>query len=242
MWKTRLGYCIYRSDTEICIYQNALFRWLRFNSETLQTVLNRYYPSRPGLYYIKPLILAVELLPGTSCMLGLGGGGVAHALTPLLEKINLTIIEKDPQVIDIARHYFGLDKLRISVIEQDACLFIQQCQTKYKHLLIDLFEAKTFPSNCANEQFFMHCKTCLTPDGILSINVANYSDHWPILQRIRKHFYQATVTFPVKKSANIIILASNDPSIYPLLDTLKRSNALRKLYWDAKWGWIGKFI
>ncbi len=242
MWKTLLGRCIYRNNSGISIYQNAMFRWLKFNSGVLQTLLNRYYPSQPGLYYIKPLILAVELLPGTTCMLGLGGAGVAHALAPSLDKIKLTIIEKDPVVIELAKHYFRLDKLKVSVVQQDAFFFLQKTQTKYKHLLIDLFGAKSFPKNCFNEQFFRHCKTCLTPDGILAINIANYNNRWPILQLIRQHFHQATLIFLVKKSANIIILASSNTSILPLLEILQKSNAVQPLYWDAKWGWLGELL
>lgn len=241
MWKTLAGKRIYKTANGVQVFQNLLFRWLKFDSNALQTLLNRYFPHRPGLYYIKSLILAVQTQPANCCMFGLGGGGAAHAIAPYLEDFQLTIVEGNPEVIDIAHRFFMLNRLKnINIINQDANLFVQLCEMQFPHLLVDLFNAETFPSHCNTEQFFSQCKRILSPEGVLAVNLANRHEQWPIFQLIRKNFLQCTVALPVKKSANMIILASKSDSVTPLLDILKKSKKLKRLSWDSLWGCIAE--
>ncbi|WED44496.1 spermidine synthase [Legionella cardiaca] len=240
MWKTFHGKCIYKSPTGIRVFQNLLFRWLKFNSNALQTLLNRYFPHRPGLYYIDPLTLFVRLKPTNCCMFGLGGAGAAHALS-YKKELKLTVVEYSIDIINIARRFFMLDKLsNIEIIHQDAQLFVQETNRFFQHLLIDLFTDDTFPAHCNTEEFFNHCKRILLPDGILAVNLANLHEQWPIFQLIKKNFPNSIIAVPVKKSANLIIFATKHESINPLLDILKQHNKLKKLLWDAKWGYVAK--
>ena len=142
MWKTLAGHCIYQTSTGTKVVQNPLFRWLEFNnSNALQTVLNRYRPEKPGLHYIKPLILAAELQPGSTCMLGLGGAGAAHALSPFLRSSQLTVIESNAEVIDLAARFFKVGNIaNLTIIHQDANLYLQECRSQFQHLLVDLFD------------------------------------------------------------------------------------------------------
>lgn len=241
MWKTFAGRCIYQSPQGNRIYQNILFRWLKFDSEALQSVLNRWLPQKPELKYIKFLILAAQLLPNDCCMLGLGGGGVAHALSPFLRQSKLVIVENNAEVIELAKGYFMLNRLKnIAVSHEDASVFMSKNACKFQHLLIDLFTANNFPAECSTEEFFAHCKQSLKPGGILAINLANSREHLAIFQLIQKQFLHATLVMPVPGKANLIVFAQNCDTINSLLTLLKENRRLKELYWTSTWGNVGK--
>ena len=84
MWKTFAGRCIYASPNGAKVYQNLRYRWLTLGSDAIQTLLHRYQPQHFGLNYVNQLTFAAKHTPGDSCLLGLGGAGVAHALAPYL--------------------------------------------------------------------------------------------------------------------------------------------------------------
>ncbi|KTC86587.1 spermidine synthase [Legionella brunensis] len=241
MWKTFYGRCIYKSSKGVQVFQNFLFRWLKFNSHALQTLLNRYYPYRPGLYYISLLTLFVRMNPTSCCMFGLGGAGAAHALYPYRKNLKLTVVEYDSDIIDIAQRFFMTNRLtNMEIIHQDAQIFAKQTDRCFQHLLVDLFTDEIFPAHCNTEEFFNHCKRILLPEGILAVNLANRNEQWPIFQLIKKSFANATIAVPVKKSANIIIFATKNESVNTLIDLLKQHKSLKRLFWDTEWGCIAE--
>ncbi|MBA2652561.1 MAG: fused MFS/spermidine synthase [Tatlockia sp.] len=239
MWKTFAARLIYQSPQGIRVFQNFLFRWLQFDSKALQTVINRYKPSRPQLRYLNYLMLAVQLKPQNCCMLGLGGGGAAHALSPLLGCSKLVVVESSLEVIELAKRFFMIDSLKnIALVNEEASLFLSKNNDKYQHLLIDLFTAHTFPEHCISEEFFANCKRALNPGGILAINSANAKEHLSLYEALKKQFLSATVVVAVPGTANLIIYAQNSSNINLFLDLLKNNKKIKQLSWSDRWGYM----
>lgn len=239
MWKTIGGKCIYQAYNGAKVYQNHFYRWLTLNSDALQTLVNRRTPEKQGLGYIHQLAFAVREDPSECCLLGLGGAGVAHALAPYLKQKRLLAIESNPQVIEIANTYFMTDRLKnLSIIHDNANLFVRSNSMHFQHLMIDVFEANSFPLECSTFEFFTHCRHLLLPNGFLALNLTNLDQQWQLFYHIRNVFFQRTVILPVKGASNMIVLACNSPTITPLLMLLKASPLLKKLVWDAQLGCI----
>jgi spermidine synthase len=238
MWKTVGGRCIYQGNN-IQIKQNWVYRWLTFDSNALQTLINRHHPQIPALHYIFSMTRLACLLPGPSCLLGLGGGSAAHALAPYLEKFQLDVVENNLEIITLAADYFMTGHIKnMKVIHQDAYEFIQNTSRQYQHLLVDIFNANSFPEHCNSSDFFKQCHRILAPGGLLAVNLANASEQWRMFDYIRQHFPQCTATIPVKKCQNIIVLAYKGKSINKLLYLLRHHYRTKRLYWDAQWGYI----
>lgn len=241
MWKTFGGRSIYQSPNNSSVHQNLLYRWLRLDSTAIQTLINRRQPEKPELGYINQLGFAVRAQPGECCLLGLGGAGIAHALAPFLGNTPLIAVEKNAEIIEIAATYFMTERLRnLSIIHQDASIFVQQCASQYQHLMVDLFDAHSFPAQCNNSNFFENCQRILLPQGVLALNLTNLDEQWPIFQLIRNNFNQRTIALPVKNSSNMIVLAYKNSTLIPLLDMIKDSHHLKKLSWDTRWGCIAQ--
>jgi spermidine synthase len=239
--KTWAGRCIHQGFDEAKVYQNMNYRWLTLGSDALQTVIHRRHPERPILPYISPFTLAAQIIPGPSCLLGLGGAAAAHALNPYLNGFQLDAIEQSSDVIDIAHTYFMTSRIRhLNVIHQEAFSFLQHTTSRYQHLLVDLFNAHTFPTQCQNANFFEYCRNALMPEGVLAVNLANPDEQWPIFNWIRTHFQHSTITMPIHGTANLVVLAYRGASVNPLLSLLKENSRLKQLVWDAKWGYMAE--
>ncbi|STX29263.1 spermidine synthase [Legionella beliardensis] len=236
LWKSLAGRCIYRSDN-MRVFDNYFFRWLKFNSNAFQSLLNKHAPHRPALNYVKALTFAARQLPGDTCMLGLGGASVAHTLAPRLHSGTLTAVEMNAEVIDVATHYFMVDKLKnLVIVHDEAHHFIKHCQQNFKHLLIDISDANSFPSSCNNKEFFIHCARLISNQGILAINIANAYEHQAIFSMLQQQFGNNIITIPVKRCVNIIFIATFKDNFNHLIHYFKNTKEVKQLIWDKKWG------
>lgn len=241
MLQTFAGRCIYESESGTRVFDNGLYRWLMFKSNAIQTLLFKSAPHSRGLRYVAPLTLMVRALPGNACLLGLGGAGAAHAITHASSQHKLTVVELNAEVIDIARQFFKADDIpNMEVIEAEASAFIQSCNESFAHILVDVFDAFSFPDSCNNLRFFSHCKDRLSAEGVLAINMANQSDHRSVYELIQKLFPGKTITIPVTGRENLIILAFNGPDIERYLDVIRQQKNIRKLHWSPAWGCVAE--
>ncbi|MFA5959758.1 MAG: hypothetical protein WC785_04510 [Tatlockia sp.] len=241
LWKTRFKTCIYHASG-IAVYQNWLYRWLQFDSPAVQTLIHRYRPHKPQLNYLPPLMLPATVHKKPCLMLGLGGGGIAHALKPYLGEQKLTIVEANAQVIALARQFFGVDTLtNVDIVHAEASDFLSQSNQCFSSILVDLFTDNHFPQGCSNALFFSHCKRLLEPAGVLAVNLANAREHWPVFQLLRDQFARSTLTIPVPRSSNLIVLAQKSDTILPFIEKLTQLKAINKASWDKRWGYLAEY-
>ena len=242
LWKTLGGRCLKRTANGAGVFDNFFFRWLTLDSKALQTVLNKRQPQNPGLLYINALIFMAREIPGPSCMLGLGGAAIAHALSAHMGNFRICAIEQSEEIISLAAQYFMTERIpNLDIIHEEASSFASNSPQQFMHIMIDLFNAESFPVSCCNEQFFADCKRMLNPGGFLAVNLANRDEQRPIFEMIRKTFSSATVAIPVKNCANLVLVASKDEQVMPLLDIFKGSKRLKHLTWDETWGCVAEF-
>jgi spermidine synthase len=238
-WFTKFSKCIYTSPSGYKVYENFFYRWLTLDSNVLQTVINKKRPKRPVLYYVPALTLMARTKPNHCCILGLGGAGVVQVLASF--PFSITAVDNSEEIIYIAQRYFMINKItNLNIIHQSAELYLKQCKTQYTHLLIDLYNAQSFPPECNNEQFFLNCKKSLTPDGFMAVNLANTKEQHLILQLIKQQFIN-TVTIPIKNCANMVIIASNHERRNEFVTSLLESKEITKIVLVTSWGYVGDF-
>ncbi len=242
IWKTFAGRCIYQSIDGIKVHQNLVYRWLTHHHESaIQTMINRYKPHLATLQYIQPLTFALRSLPSNYCLLGLGGGAILHALSNLNQDIQSTVVESCEEIINVAHNHFMLDRIKnLEILHQDANIFVDSHKKRYQHLLIDIYTGNLFPSQCQHSHFFQACKNRLQDHGFLAINSVGADDGWSHLTYLREHFGQKIVCIPVKNTGNIVMIATKSPSVNHLLDLFTKSDQLKTMIWDARWGYVAE--
>lgn len=236
MWQTKLGRCIYRGTDGLEVWQNSRYRWLTLGSAAIQTLIHRKRPQKAMLEYLPAITLALRCYPADFLLCGLGGAGLLHYLRPLLPETQGEVVEVSQAVIDTAEQYFALrDSLPVSLHCQSAEVFLRQTDRQFSHLLIDIHGAEALPAFCLDRQFYLDCHQRLTEDGHLAMNIANGKEQLEVLMRIRSVFGGQTLTIPMRRSANIVVLAARK-SIKPLLTALQDSRQVKTLVWNKDWG------
>lgn len=87
--------------------------------------------------------------------------------------------------------------------------------------------------------FFAQCKNRLTHDGFLSINLANLKEQHAILQLIKKYFSN-TMVIPIRKCANMVIIASNHQSKDVFINKLLSTKEIKKVVLVSSWGYVAE--
>lgn len=105
-------------------------------------------------------------------ILGFGAGSVASLLR---EKYNieseLTGVEKDEVVINLAHKYFDIDRFRnLELICEDAYTFVQTCNKNFDVIIVDLFIDDQVPKCFHEKEFLKQVNQLLLHHGILFFN------------------------------------------------------------------------
>ncbi|MBI4944838.1 MAG: methyltransferase domain-containing protein [Bacteroidetes bacterium] len=106
-------------------------------------------------------------------ILGFGGGSVASILQGEYGKdIEITGVEKDEMVIELAKKYFSLDKYKkLSLHSTDAYDFVQNSSlTPFDLVVVDIFVDPIIPEKFQDENFLSALSKVLSPEGILFYN------------------------------------------------------------------------
>lgn len=124
-------------------------------------------------------------------LLGFGAGSVSYILQHELNfKGEITGVEIDAKVVELARKYFGLDKIQNLNIEvTDAFDFVFQDQQKYDLIVVDLFIDHIIPEKFDQKDFLNQLDRLLENDGMLLYNRMDQSFKDKLrIQSFRKAF------------------------------------------------------
>ena len=143
-------------------------------------------------------IIAATLLhpsqrPKSILMLGLAGGTTFHALRHLLPDAELTAVDIDGELIELARKHMHLDDLRCDVSIADAYQWVAQCRKKFDVVIDDVYLAgkvDVYRPGDWNDAWIAQLKKLLRPNGILLTNLVRGAGHRALQSQIRQLYRQ----------------------------------------------------
>lgn len=116
-------------------------------------------------------------------IMGLGGGTMAHLISEKFNAPEITSVEIDPVMIDIAKKYFDLDSIpNHRVIEGDALRVViepEEFDIKEEYFnvaIVDIFQGEKYPDLGKSGNFIVSVKKLVRPGGLLIFNRI-YLDH-----------------------------------------------------------------
>jgi predicted membrane-bound spermidine synthase len=108
---------------------------------------------------------------GKALVLGLGGGVVSNMLVK--NGYEVTGVEFDQRIIDMARRFFYLDA-SVKTVCDDARHYINKSEEKYTMVLFDIFKAEEQPAHVITKQSLVKLKAMLDPNSVVLINTHGY--------------------------------------------------------------------
>jgi hypothetical protein len=183
--------------------------------------LNEEYRRIPASYYSQHsgVGLALTALQARGPVrMGVAGLGVAALSGYVRPKDYVRLYEINPEVVNIADHYFTFlptarSRGDVDVLLGDARLTLERQEPqRFDLLAIDAFSSDAIPTHLlTNEAFELYFKH-LKPDGVLAVHISNrYIDLVPVCARAAEH---------VNRSARVVRSISDgtyDTSIWVLV-------------------------
>ena len=158
--------------------------------------------------------------PKEILFIGLGGGTMPKFFYKLFTKTKLTILELNPKVIQIAKHFFKLpiSKKRFTILQGDGIKYIKETEQKYDLLLSDAFEDYGLPEEFCTISYFEICRNVLSEKGIFMINLWGSDPKTPLYRdRINLVFDKQVLYVESSKPGNVIVFAFNEKNVeYPI--------------------------
>ncbi|HEX6817820.1 MAG TPA: methyltransferase domain-containing protein [Ktedonobacterales bacterium] len=138
-----------------------------------------------------------ERRPERVLILGLGGGTMAQLLTARYGPIEITGVERDPAVIWLARHEFGLATLpHVRIVEDDAFAFVRTAAergVRYDAICVDLYTAGKMAHGVFDPAFLRDVARILAPVGAATFNLWRSPYLADQLRRLRRALRVAAV-------------------------------------------------
>ena len=194
-----------------------------------------------GIYIDAPDVLALSythfyglgtsLKPDAKRVLMLGGGGYSvprwllankSGLAP--ENLKLDVVELDPGMTATARAHFGIpDDPRLSIIHQDARVFLNHNREAYDLVFVDVFGSwYSVPFQMGTVEAMAELRRSVAPGGMVIMNIISALEgdkaklYAAITGSMRAHFpeiHTFAVRDPLKRQEvqNIMVLAFAEP-------------------------------
>ncbi len=202
-------------DGDIRVWHQYDRRWLEFNDGLIQSEIILNMPE------ILPLVLNRAMLAGMlfvelpKCVLlaGVGGGTTARYFSACFTDVAGDAVEVSEVISHIATDFFEFPSHKNwQLITEDIANYVQHCQQKYDLIVIDIAVDQTTPSWIVERKFLQKCRSLLTQNGQLSLNllVDDENDFMRDLSVIREVFDRKTACLSLANHRNTVILAFNN--------------------------------
>jgi len=179
-----------------------------------QSSMSLKRPDKLVYFYEHLMSFALGLAkePKSVLLLGLGGGTMARFLSRHYPGCSLTLVEKDPTIIDIAQRYFRVD---MPVVAADARDFVAASSDVYDVILVDLYDGGGFVT--ADREFWRNCFRLLAPRGCLAINWADptiFLQNKPIAAECASLSARSFSITPKSGDENLVQFCLRDPDFH----------------------------
>lgn len=136
--------------------------------------------SLTGMYYDYALAAPVmagldQSNPGRILILGNGTGTFATQCTRYFPGSQISGVEIDDKITDLAKTYFALPET-VDVTTYDGRAYLQAIEGQYDVIQVDAYQDITIPFQMSSTEFFTLVKEHLAPGGVMVVNLNMHSD------------------------------------------------------------------
>lgn len=155
------------------------------NSQGLRTLLFekngiRQSVVKPGdfdyieLPYVRGMVLGLTFVkqPKRVLIVGLGGGSLPSLLRKHYPKMNIDVVDIDPEVVAAAKKFFGFrEDEAMHAHVSDGRRFIEEVREPYDVIFLDAYSAENIPFHLATREFLTAVRRALAPQGVVVSNI-----------------------------------------------------------------------
>lgn len=152
------------------LYMNFGYR----GSQYVESVYDLLDPTALSAQYTQYMTLAAAYAEKLerAAFVGLGGGRTATYLVRSFPELKMDVAELDPEVIRLAKKYFGAHESdRLKIHAQDGRIFLTRSRATYDAVFLDAYRGPFVPFHLLTQEYFELIKKRLNPGGVVAQNV-----------------------------------------------------------------------
>jgi len=170
---------------------------------------------------------ATEPEPKSVAILGLAGGTAARQYTAAFgQQVQVTGVEIDPAILDVAHRYFHLDSPNVHPVVADARYWLDTQAGKYDVMALDAYQQPYIPFHLTTREFFSSVRDHLNPGGAVVVNVGRTSTDYRLVDAIASTMaavYPSVFLVDVPDFTNTMVYGSTEPTT---IDDIKHNLGL----------------
>jgi spermidine synthase len=152
------------------VYMNFGYR----GSQYVESIYDLQDPGALSARYTRYMTVAAAYLDRfeRAAFVGLGGGRTAGYLVRAFPELHMEVAEIDPEVIRLAKKYFGVvENERLKIYPQDGRIFLVRSKATYDAVFLDAYRGPFVPFHLLTKEYFELIKKRLRPGGVVAQNV-----------------------------------------------------------------------
>jgi spermidine synthase len=158
---------------------------------------------------------AEEPRPRRVAILGLAGGTTARQLTAAYgSDVDITGVEIDPDILQVARTYFHLDQPNVHPVVQDARYWLATTGGTYDLVAVDAYRQPYIPFHLTTREFFQLARDHLAPGGAVVVNAGRTRTDYRLVDAIASTMgsvYPSVYLVDVPEFSNTLVYGSAEP-------------------------------
>jgi len=203
-----------------------------------------FHPDRPWTGYVWDALAAAVLLSGrdapTVLLLGCGAGTTLALLRVICPRAQLTAVELDGRILELARERFRLDEIGAEVLHDDGLRYLARTRRRFDVIIDDMFgpaPGGVMRPVTDETAHLARIASRLTPHGIAATNATTDDDPpglYPALRRAHAEVFGRYLRLKPPLGYNVV-LAGSRHALRPgvLRDRASRLGAGERLRLDA---------
>ncbi len=168
----------------ILVFEGKGFRSLVLNNTSFFQTIEKVGSPNSG-FYLDEFALGPVIIPSKNLLvLGMGAGRSIDVTRAVAPEIEINAVEIDPEVVRVAREFFGLPQNdpRLHVHIADARPWLAEHEAKSDLVHIDLFQGGPYvPFYLTTVEFFQLVRSRISDGGVLMVNVYDESTEHELL-------------------------------------------------------------
>ena len=158
---------------------------------------------------------SAEAPPRDVAILGLAGGTAARQLTAAYgSNVQITGVEIDPDILDVAHRYFHLDEPNVHSVVADARYWIDTTSSKYDVVVMDAYRQPYIPFHLTTREFFSEVRDHLRPNGVAVVNAGRTATDYRLVDAIASTMaavYSTVFLVDVPEFNNTLVYGTMEP-------------------------------
>ena len=180
------------------------------STDPIQSEMDISKPRELVLSYTRAMMAALPLADHHQRILlvGLGGASMQKFLHDLLPETVLETVEIDPEVVRIAREFFGFEPGPNQVVHVgDGRAFIENAQKRYDIIFLDAYGPDSIPYSLATQEFLEAVQKRLAKGGVVCSNLLTGNPRfWDMVKTYAEVFPELTLIKPAG-TGNAVLFA-----------------------------------